>query len=48
MWWQAERGQALLRPDATTLGALSLPVAALAAASVVVLARSRRAAPVSA
>ncbi len=42
LWWQAERGQALMRPDAVTLGAAAVLVAALAAGVSVVLRRGRR------
>lgn len=40
--WQALRGQALLRPDAVTLGAVAALVVVTAAASGLVLARRRR------
>lgn len=43
VWWQAERGQALLRPDALTLGGAAAVALAGTAAVAAVLLRHRRA-----
>ncbi len=48
LMWQALRGQPLLRPDALTLAALAVLVAATAGAAVLVIVKGRRAVPAQA